>query len=191
MTSVDLFSAAYGNNTAAVEAAIASGADPNAQHPRAGTLPLQLACQGNAIQAIEVLLASGANADAVFTRVSAVDGRTFGSHTPLMYAETAAAAQLLLDAGAEINRHDDLGWTALVWAAHAGNRELVAFLLGRGARIDARPIYAGKEWGLLEFIDEQIRGISSQMGVLKQPASSERLADLQASRLALVEWMRT
>jgi len=149
----DLFESAWKNDTDALQRALAAGADPNEQHPRAGTLPLQLACQRNAIEAIRMLLEAGAKADATFTRVSRVDGRLFANHTPLMYAESVEAASLLVDAGAKLEAADEKGWTALVWAAHSGNLPLTTFLVEQGADVSVQPMYAGKRRSLCEFLD--------------------------------------
>ena len=42
--SYDLAELAYNNDEMGIREALARGADPNAPHPQAGTLPLQLAC---------------------------------------------------------------------------------------------------------------------------------------------------
>lgn len=182
----DLFEAAYNNDATAIKVLIANGADPNAQHPRAGTIALQLACQANALEAIEALLSGGANADAVFSRMSPVDGRSFGNHTPLMYTESVAAARLLVDAGAELDREDSKGWTALVCAAHAGNTELFCFLLNSGASTDVRPLHDGKRMSLVELLDTHIDFYKSNSDSLRQPTASERLAALEAVRVTLM-----
>jgi hypothetical protein len=153
MNELDLFKSAWQNDTDGAQRALAAGADPNAQHPRAGTVPLQVACQGNAIAVIKMLLDAGAKADAVYTRTSRVDGRIFANHTPLMYANSVEAAELLLNAGAKLEATDEKGWTALVRAAHAENLELVRYLLDRGADTAVHPIYCGKQMNLFEFLD--------------------------------------
>src|SRR5262245_59975626 len=137
----DLFECAYENDVDGLHRALAAGAVANDAPPRAGTLPLQLACQGNAIAAVKALLDSGATAAAVLTRAPRVDGRIFANHSPLMYAESVEAAKLLLDAGADLEVADERGWTALVCAAHAGNLALVRYLLERGASASVQPAY--------------------------------------------------
>jgi len=117
---IDLFKAAYANDVAKVSLAIAEGQDANAQSQRAGTIPLQLACQGNALDAIKVLLAAGADPNRRFTRTSRVDGRVFAAHVPLMYVTSAEAADLLLNAGADINAMDADGNSPLMSAIQKG-----------------------------------------------------------------------
>ena len=125
----DIFNAAYRNDVKAIREVVAEGVDPNAQHPGAGALPLQLACQSNSLAAIAALLDCGADPAREFTRVSRVDARTFATHVPLMYVQSVQAAKLLLDAGASVEGRDELNWSPLVWDVAAGNRDLVDFLM--------------------------------------------------------------
>ena len=46
------------------------------------------------------------------------------------------AIEALLDEGADVNGHDEAGWTPLHWAAGKGQMEAVQMLLERGARSD-------------------------------------------------------
>ncbi|MBK7146979.1 MAG: ankyrin repeat domain-containing protein [Xanthomonadales bacterium] len=149
---IDLFKAAHDNNVLAVQSGIDEGQDINAQHPRAGTIPLMLACQGNAIDALRLLIKSGANPSLKFTRVSRIDGHVFKDHFPLLYAESVAVAELLLDAGADINARDSDGCTALFNAIHATNIELCAYLLDRGARTDIELRWHGEAMLLSAFV---------------------------------------
>ena len=177
----DFFKAAWNNDVATLRRALAEGADPNRQHARAGTLPLQLACQANAIEAIQALLEAGAKADITFTRASRVDnGRVFANHTPLMYAESVPAAKLLIDAGARLESADGLGWTALVKAANAGNTELVRYLIDRGANLDVRPLLEGRPVTLLEFLDSSIDFLTGKMGVPQDNARIRELGEVRA-----------
>ena len=60
--------------------------------------------------------------------------------TPLQVAARCGnkdVAEYLLDAGAEIDYQDDLGYTALHHAASSGSLALAKFLLERGANKDA------------------------------------------------------
>jgi len=175
--STDLFNSAYSNDIESLQKALAAGADPNQPHPRAGTLPLQLACQGDAVEAIKVLLAAGAKADMVYSWTSRVDGRVFANHTPLMYVKSIEAAQLLLDAGGKLEQADERGWTVLVKAAHAGSVELTAFLLDRGADATVRPAFDGRRWSLGEFLEEMMWPTREET-----EAGRERLAALRAVR---------
>lgn len=121
------------NDSRSLRRAIEGGVSPNALHPKAGTLLLQTACQFDALDCIRVLLDMGADPSMRFTRVSRVDGRVFKDHVPLMYAENAETAKLLLEAGAEIEARDEKQWTPLVYAVNAGDVERVRYLLSCGA----------------------------------------------------------
>jgi hypothetical protein len=52
-----------------------------------------------------------------------------------------AAVRRLIDADADVNEQDEHGWTALSWAAGAGQRELAALLLASGADV----FHSGKD----------------------------------------------
>lgn len=183
--SSDVHLLSYNNDVVGLRAAMTNGANPNEAHPKAGTLPLQLACQGNAIDAIRELIRGGANADAVFTFASRVSDKVVTGRSALMYAESAEAATLLLAAGADVNRIDSDGWSALVHAAHSANLPLVSVLLQAGADTSVSPWYHGKHRRLTDFLQCQCRFLEDKADDLKQPAASERLAALRAVATAI------
>lgn len=160
----DIYKAAFENDVRSLAESLARGADLNRPHARAGTLPLQLACQGNALDSIRFLLANGADSRLRFTRISRVDGRVFRNHTPLLYAKSVEAARLLLDAGADIDAEDECGNSSLVWAILEGNVELVRFYLSQGATIPAEIEHLGERISLEGFIDARIAHFQSQGG---------------------------
>ena len=184
MVPIDLFKSAWENDVAALRAALAAGADPNEPHPRAGTLPLQLACDGNAIEAINVLLEAGARADVVFSPVSRVNSGFFSNRTLLMYTQSVEAARRLLDAGtgARLEVADGKGWTALVWAAHRGSLELVALLVDQGADLSVRPWFAGESLSLCDFLKAVAGPLPGAAGT---EAARERRSQLDAVRAFL------
>jgi ankyrin repeat protein len=76
--------------------------------------------------------------------------------TPLMTAAQAGQAttvQALLDAGADINEKDGIGWTALMFAARNGYPTTVQVLIDSGARINVKdedgntPLMAASGYG--------------------------------------------
>jgi len=183
MAPIDLFKSAWSNDVGALRAALAAGADPNEPHPRAGTLPLQLACQSDAIESIDLLLEAGARADVVFSPVCRVNGGLFLNRTPLMYARSVAAAQRLLDAGAQLDSADGNGWTALVWAAYSGDLALTAFLVDRGADLAVCPKFAKKSLGLCKFL----KAVSElPPGAQETEAGKDRRLQLDAVRAFLM-----
>jgi ankyrin repeat protein len=182
MPPTNLFRSAWENDVAAVRAALEAGADPNEPHPRAGTLPLQLACQSDAIASIDLLLEAGARADVVFSPVSRVNGGVFLNRTPLMYAKSIEAAKRLLDAGARLEIADGNGWTALVWAAYSGSLALTKLLLDHGASPSVRPQFAGKSRSLCDFL----RAVAEPPpGAPETEAGTQRRLELDAIRVFL------
>lgn len=174
-----LFDAAFRNDVHALSREILAGADPNAQHPRAGTLPLQLACEANALDAIRLLLESGANPSLAFSRQSRIDGGRYINWTPIMFVMSVEAADLLLQAGADLEAEDGLGWTALVHAVSGRNVPLVGYFLDKGASTAVRPRRRDRAMNLLEFVEDDAAFLR---GLPRNPAIEERLEALKKIR---------
>ena len=97
---------------------------PDGRHRSA----LMIAAEQGRIEAMLELVRAGAELDA----------RDTGKRrwTPLMYAlhaDRSAAAEALLDWGADARARDDVGYSALMMAASRGDERLVRELLRRGA----------------------------------------------------------
>ena len=130
-----LFAAIERGDVAAVKAALAGGADPDACQPMAtGWRPLHAAIEAledvGPLETIEVLLAHGATVDAWDAQRDA---------TPLLMAVFRGqreAARLLLDAGGDVHVVGGEGDNPLRWAVQLGDAELVRLLLARGATRD-------------------------------------------------------
>lgn len=93
---------------------------------RPGWTPLIYAATGGHDDVVRYLLAEGSNINAVSPN------RT----TALMMAireEKYSTAMLLIDRGADVNRRNDAGATALLWAERAGDRALAERLRRAGA----------------------------------------------------------
>ena len=187
----DIYQLAYSNDAAGIRAALAHGANPNEPHPRAGTLPLQLACQANALDALRELLECGANADAVFTFASRVSERVIEGRTALMSVQSCVAARMLLKAGADVNRVDSMGWSAVAHAAHGANVDVVELLLSEGADALVKLWYDGKELSLLEFVEYRCAYLDANARELRQPQASETLEALRRVGQAIERSLHT
>jgi ankyrin repeat protein len=134
-----------------VEQLIAKGANVNARAAR-GQTALMWAVSQKHPDVVKVLIAHGADVHAlsdVLTEVMAVPPHGYldynraiphGGDTALMFAARVgdlASARLLVAAGANVNDADAWGVSATALAAHSGYRELVEFLLERGADVNA------------------------------------------------------
>jgi uncharacterized protein len=130
-----------------VEQLTAKGANVNA-HAARGQTALMWAVAQKHPDTVKVLLAHGVDIHArsdVWTEVMAVPPHGYldynrpiphGGDTALMFAARVgdlASATLLAAAGANVNDADAWGVSATTLAAHAGYRDLVEFLLDRGA----------------------------------------------------------
>ena len=66
-----------------------------------------------------------------------VNRRSYQGWTPLHCAASRRIALRLLDAGADINIANKDGWTPLHWAVSENHEDIVELLMARGASIDA------------------------------------------------------
>ncbi|HYL39632.1 MAG TPA: ankyrin repeat domain-containing protein [Bryobacteraceae bacterium] len=130
-----------------VELLLGKGANVNA-HAARGQTALMWAVAQKHPEVVKVLLAHSADVHArseVWNEVMAVPPHGYpdynraiphGGDTALMFAARVGdlnAAKLLVAAGSNVNDQDAWGVSATVLAAHSGYRELVGFLLDKGA----------------------------------------------------------
>jgi ankyrin repeat protein len=135
-----------------VEQLLAKGGNPNAHGARGQTALMWAAAQRHS-DVINVLIAHGADLNArsdVWKEVVAVPPHGYleynraipqGGNTALLFAvrvDDLASAKLLVSAGANVNDANAWGVSATALAAHSGYRELVEFLLDRGADPNTR-----------------------------------------------------
>ena len=145
--------AARSGKPAVVRQLIAKGANVNARAARNQTALMWAVSQRHP-DVVTVLLAHGADVSArsdVWSQVMAVPphgylpyNRTIpaGGDTALLFAarvDDLASAKLLVAAGGHVNDADAWGVSATTLAAHSGYRELVDFLLEKGADPNAAP----------------------------------------------------
>jgi uncharacterized protein len=129
-----LFDAVAAGDRAAVEQAVASGANVDSR-ARDQATPLMAAALGNQSLIAEALLSKGAN----------VMARNSGGLTPLhaaAYAGSVPIAKLLLDKGAVLDDADNkAGVTPLIVAGEENHLELAEFLLAKGADVNHAEIH--------------------------------------------------
>jgi ankyrin repeat protein len=129
------------------EQLLVRGAKVNARGPRGQTALMWAVAQKHP-DAVKVLLARGADVQArseVWSQMMAVPPHGYrdynreiphGGDTALLFAARSGdleSARLLVAAGGNVNDTDAWGVSATVLAAHSGFRDLVGFLLERGA----------------------------------------------------------
>lgn len=142
-----LMVASRSGNPAVVEQLLAKGAKVNLRGSR-GQTALMWAVSQKHPDVVKVLLAHGADVHArsdTWSEVMAVPPHGYleynraiphGNDTALMFAARAGdlpSAKRLVAAGANVNDADAWGVSATVLAAHSGYRDVVEFLLEKGA----------------------------------------------------------
>jgi ankyrin repeat protein len=137
----------------AAEVLIDAGADVNAKERWAGQTALMWAGAQLQPQMVKLLLANGAEVDArstvrEWTRKVSSEPRpkelAQGGLTPLMFAARTGCiecAELLLNAGADIDLTDPYGVTPLVVATLNLQNDFAAYLVGKGADINLWDLY--------------------------------------------------
>jgi len=125
---VTFFRAVQIDDDRAVKAVLARGLDPNLHDPERGETGLIIAMRYDAMRVARVLLADPG---------LKVDEQAPNGNTALMMAafkKNKPAILAMLEKGAQVNRP---GWTALHYAAAAGDLDIMKLLLERHAHIDA------------------------------------------------------
>ncbi len=148
-----LMTAARAGEPAAVRVLLAHGADPNAREELRGQTALMWAAAKNHADVVHALAEQGAEVNARTHNPAPGMDRTFESvpatgFTPFLFAVRGGhleTAQVLLDAGADVNDTVSDGQSALVIAAANANWQMAAYLLDRGAD----PNHAGAGWNAL------------------------------------------
>jgi uncharacterized protein len=140
-----LLQASRVGDSAMVDLLLRSGANPSKAHPE-GETPLLAASRAGSVPTVRLLLARGVDVNVA---------EKFQSTTPLMWAAAEGhidVVDLLLEAGADPNRqghitsltdrhnadHPSGGFTALMFAARAGNGALVRRLVAKGANVNLK-----------------------------------------------------
>jgi ankyrin repeat protein len=162
--STALLWAAHWNDLQAAELLVRAGADANAANDFRMT-PLSQACTNGSVAFVSLLLTAGANPDtpvatgetplmtcaragaadavrALLVRGADVNAKEPTQHqTALMWAaaeQHPRVLETLIEARADLAAHTKLGFTALHFAARAGDLESVRTLLGAGVNVNIR-----------------------------------------------------
>ncbi len=125
---ITFFRAIQLDDDRAVRAVLGRGLDPNVHDPASGETGLILAMRYDAMKVAAVLLAH--------PKLN-IEAQAPNGNTALMMAafqKNKPAVLAILEKGAQINRP---GWTALHYAAAAGDLDIMKLLLERHAYIDA------------------------------------------------------
>jgi hypothetical protein len=125
---VNFFRAIQLDNDVEVKAILARGLDPNLHEPARGETGLIVAMRYDAMKVAQLLLAHPK---------LKIDEQAPNGNTALMMAafqKNKPAVLAMLEKGAQVNRP---GWTALHYAAAAGDTGIMKLLLERHAYIDA------------------------------------------------------
>jgi ankyrin repeat protein len=140
-----LLQASRVGDSAMVDLLLRSGANPSKAHPE-GETPLMAASRSGSVAAVRLLLARG---------VEVNHAETLQNTTALMWAAAEGhidVVDVLMEAGADANRQGHIttlsdrnnsdyptgGFTALMFAARAGNDAMVRRLVAKGANINLK-----------------------------------------------------
>jgi len=169
---------------AAIQQALASGADPN-DHDPTGLPVLFVAAKVGCTSALKSLLAAGA----------IVDARAPDSSTALMIAASnshAAIVDVLVAAGASVNACNSAGDTPLIAAVSDTSLKIVKLLLAHGADVDARntngatALYLASTSGNVSMQDLLVGRALGLKGKVRQRGAASRKA-IEAALAAEVD----
>ena len=124
----DFFRAVKFDDASEVKSLLKRGFDPNTVEPERGDSGIVLAVREGSMKVFDVLL----NAPGIDPELKVKNGDT--AMMVAAYKKNKPAVQALLAKGSEVNRP---GWTALHYAAAAGDNDIVSLLLENSAYIDA------------------------------------------------------
>lgn len=114
---------------------LAAGADPNAPD-QYGFTPLHMAAELRQKEAVRRLILAGANVHAESSEAMGRRESILGAAMKHTESDPADIVQLLIAAGADVNRPDAIGMTPLHRAALHGHAESIKLLIAHGAQVN-------------------------------------------------------
>ena len=142
---------AFTGQNRALRDILAPGVSPDSREEPGGWTPLMMASFGNFADATDILLKAGARAD-----LSRRDGQTALMIAALIGAKDVAT---LLIPRSTIDARDEIGNSALAYAALNGHADIIALLIGAGAHADTTnkrgqtPLHLAAASGQLSAVD--------------------------------------
>jgi ankyrin repeat protein len=110
-----------------------------------GATPLALAADINNIDSVKVLIDGGADPLIPTTQgttplmlAAGAGTDVVRSRSPAERAVAIETAKLLVEHGSDVNAAGQFGWTALHSATYQGLNDVIEFLVGKGAKLDAK-----------------------------------------------------
>ncbi len=190
-----LMTASMSGNGGVVRALLAAGADPNPAVTRGQTALMWAANNGHA-DAVAALIEYGADIEArSLVRSQYVKSEKIqdsnpaykfwveqGGNTPLIFAARSGdlrTAQLLVEAGADVNRVSAFGISPAIMSIHGGNAKILDLLLSHDADPDSAAaghtaLHAAVLRGNLEAVEVLLRYGANTEALLEKPTPARR-----------------
>ncbi|MDF2626547.1 MAG: palmitoyltransferase Hip14 isoform [Symbiobacteriaceae bacterium] len=167
---------------AIVGALLAAGADPDIGDNE-GFTPLHRAAHFHRTEVVRRLIAVGADVNTRSSPQWNAGESVLGAALKGQDGDPADIVQLLINAGAKIDRPDGLGMTPMHWAAHRGHAESIKLLAAKGAEVN---VYS--QWNGTPLMEAAAFGsLASVEALLDAGANAAAVNDYGQTALSLAE----